>query len=200
MYAVFGHLAGSSRPSLATTDEDASMQVTATEQPSTTDIEVRTALAMAVATDPHPAALLLDAGNQPAGTAPIKVAVVRGQACAVKVASRLVAIDHDNVGADYGETVAALQEARVEYVELASGGAEHRRHLWVALGDVDKGARDRIVAGCAARGVDVRSGGSRMRPPLECRALRRRARRHVRASTRLRPHSDRSRRSPATCR
>jgi len=126
----------------------------------------RLALARTVAADPTQQVLLLDQDNQGAGWVPLADAVQSGAACAVRVADRLLAVDADDPGAGYLQLLDLLCALYVPHVEIASGGGAHRRHLWVVLGDLPADLHSRLVAGVRALGLDVRAGGSLIRPPL----------------------------------
>jgi len=131
--------------------------------PTTAD---RLALARTVAADPTERALRLDQDNGADGWVSLPAGVESGCAFAVRVADRLLAVDADDPGPGYLQLLDLLCALYVPHVELASGGSDHRRHLWVVLGDLPADLRTQLVGAVRALGLDPRAGGSPIRPPL----------------------------------
>lgn len=122
-------------------------------------------LAAAVAASSR--ALLLDASNRPDGWLPLSEAIASGRAYAVEVAPHLLALDADTVDGRYLSLAQALSDAGAPTVEVTSGGAGGRRHLWLSLSDdVSAPLRSAVEDAARARGVDVRAGARLIRPPL----------------------------------
>ena len=130
------------------------------------DQTVRLALARTVAADPADRVRLIDQDNQPAGWVSLPDALSAQVPYMVRVADRLLAVDADDPGHSYLQLLDLLCALYVPHVELASGGSDHRRHLWLVLGDLPADLRARLVGAVRALGLDVRAGGSPIRPPL----------------------------------
>ncbi len=130
------------------------------------DQTVRLALARTVAADPTDRVLVIDQDNHGERWVDLPDAVSDGCAFALQVSGRLLAVDADDPGQTYLQLLDLLSGLYVPHVELASGGGSHRRHLWVVLGDLPADLRDRLIGAVRALGLDVRAGGSLIRPPL----------------------------------
>ncbi len=147
---------------------------TATTAPATTtsDAEFLTAaMAHLVVADPDAddAAMMVTGTNGNGGTCTMEVALDDGGAFAVRPHQTILPIDHDHAErqGEFEEIRAAAIVAGLPHIEVESGGEAHRRHLFVLIGEVDPAVRERLVAGCTARGMDCRQGPSdRIRPPF----------------------------------
>ena len=113
--------------------------------------------------------LMIDEGNRAAGWLPLDEALASGRAFAVVPPEHLLAIDVDTTAAGWLRLADALAAAQVEHVEVTSGGAGGRRHVWLSLApDVTSHLRAQLSAHISTEGVTARpqGQGGAIRPPL----------------------------------
>jgi hypothetical protein len=113
--------------------------------------------------------LMIDESNRAAGWLPLDEALASGRAFAVVPPDHLLAIDVDTAEAGWLRLADALAATQVEHVEVTSGGAGGRRHVWLSLApDVTSHLRAQLAAHISTEGVTARpqGQGGAIRPPL----------------------------------
>jgi DNA-binding MarR family transcriptional regulator len=128
-------------------------------------VELRTALARAVAPMRRQIrGLVVDAGNLSLGWRPLDELVAEDACFAIEVDTTVVALDADTPDAASALEPLARRLARhgVTAVVVASGTPGHR-HLFARV--QDHGLRHDVMARARRAGLDVRRGGSVIRPP-----------------------------------
>lgn len=131
--------------------------------------DLRHALALSISV-PDQLAMGLDRDNRGRNWLSIEEAVRSGECFMVAVSPDVLAIDCDDDRED-GPARRAIDSIAAELIAkgsrpvvLASGGGRGRVHLFCRM--TDPRSRSEAARVARARGLDVREGGSRIRPPL----------------------------------